>query len=72
MSNNRYKNTDWNLGEISPKGWTDIQGTVAVLMDIRDELQTLNAVFRCGSFLRIPRILGEIESNTRRRKRKTQ
>lgn len=41
---------------------------LAVLMDIRDELQKLNRVFNCGNFLSLPHVVQGIEKNTRKRK----
>lgn len=61
----RNKDVEWNCG-----GLTDVsfaQAQLAVLMDIRDELKSLNGLFQ------IPLTLGNIANNTRkkRRKRKT-
>lgn len=53
----RHKNATWNLEEPSP-GMDGAQ--LAALMDIRDELQKLNAVFACGNFQSIPRELRAI------------
>lgn len=41
--------------------------TLAVLMDIRDELQQLNAVLNCRNFLAIPHTLKTIARNTRKK-----
>jgi hypothetical protein len=71
----RHKNANWNL----PEKLTDwSQASVAVLMDIHDELKTtnyelrnLNRIFGCRNFLRIPRKLDAIRLNTAvKRKRK--
>lgn len=43
---------------------------VELLMDIRDELQKLNAVLNCRNFLAIPSKLDKIERNTCKPKRK--
>lgn len=68
----RQKNVSW---EIIPDGdryhgkkfsWYAAQ--TAVLMDIRDELQKLNAVFACPSFQAIPVKLDQIITNTTKRK----
>lgn len=54
----RHKNADWNLAEDRP-GWEGAQ--LAVLMDIRDELQTLNRLLHCVNFQNIPHKLDRIE-----------
>jgi len=64
----RHKDQNWSLpeGEPSPRGrahqWDSIK--VALLMDIRDELKSMNAILHCSNFLRIPRKLDEIRRNT--------
>ena len=71
----RHKNEDWDLQD----GTKDNDGVnrvpngtvqVAVLMDIRDQLANLNRLLRCPAFLSIPRVLKQIQSHTRPRKRK--
>jgi hypothetical protein len=66
----RFKDVEWNLqgenGNIAT--WEGIQ--IAVLMDIRDELKSLNGLLRCQNFLQIPTILREIRRNTARPRRK--
>lgn len=48
----RWKNVQWAIGgadrreEHTPA--SDMQASVAILMDLRDELQTLNRVFSCS------------------------
>jgi hypothetical protein len=64
----RHKRHDWNLPELS---LTWDHAHMAVLMDIRDELENLNRLFRCQNFLGIPASLQRLELNTRKRKRKT-
>lgn len=57
----RFKNSVINLPEKSAgntRGWESIN--VGILMDIRDELQTLNAVFACLNFQNVPRELRAI------------
>lgn len=53
----RHKNATWDI----PARVTWEQATYAALLDVRDELQTLNAVFRCSNFLGIPGTLTRIE-----------
>lgn len=43
---------------------------LAVLMDIREELQAIRRRLECSSTLQIPRYLADIRSNTTKRKRK--
>lgn len=70
----RFKDHDWGIpqdtsGTVS---WNGV--TVAVLMDIRDELKKLNSLLYCSNFIAIPRVLREVAKNTkpkpRRRKKK--
>lgn len=62
----RHRDGDWDLpDDIS---WDKVP--VAVLMDIRDELKTLNRLLRCPNFLGMPHALDKIERNTRKRPRK--
>ena len=42
---------------------------VALLMDIRDELQRLNALLHCENFTQIPKTLNRIVVNTTKKKR---
>lgn len=59
----RHKNKVWNLEDPHP----GMEGAIlAALMDIRDEIQELNSVFRCRRFLAIPTALDEISKNTRK------
>lgn len=57
----RHPYADWKLNERCTS-WEEVQ--VAVLMDIRDELQKLNNVLRCPNFMGIPWTLKRIASNT--------
>lgn len=58
----RYKNHQWVV--------TFADAKLAVLMDIRDELKTLNRLLACPNFLQIPTSLREISAHTKPRKRK--
>jgi hypothetical protein len=42
--------------------------SLATLMDIRDELQTLNRLLSCTNFVNIPRTLRQIAQQTKKRK----
>ena len=68
----RHKNGDWNLGEKASDGLTWEQASIAVLMDIRDELQRLNRVICCSNFIGMPFTLRRIEENTKKRARTLQ
>lgn len=68
----RKKNLNWSIANEQGNTYNSItQGrdgaTVAVLMDIRDELQALNAVFRCSNFIGLPRVLKQVRDNTKPR-----
>jgi predicted metalloenzyme YecM len=56
--NTRFKNVSWPLptekdGRI--QSWEAVQ--IAILMDIRDELQRLNSLLHCHNFTGIPATL---------------
>jgi len=67
----RHKNGNWQLPTNAQTGRIDSWDSVkiAILMDIRDELQSLNSLFRCPNFVGFPRLLRDIRRNTTRRKR---
>ena len=69
----RFKDVNWNLSAASngsAETWQ--QASIAVLMDIRDELQRLNAAIYCPNFMAIPHKLDAIKTNTTpKRKRRT-
>lgn len=71
MADTRKKNVNWTVA--TPNGdvpsWE--RASIAVLMDIRDEMQSLNmemrrlnALLHCPNFIEIPRILRRVRSNT--------
>lgn len=69
----RHKNADWVLptDRLNPNqiaSWQYVP--IAVLMDIRDELQRLNALLHCPNFTGIPHKLDDIRKNTRKPKRR--
>lgn len=72
MANRRFKDQEWFV--TSPDGklyeQTNQAQHLAVLMDIRDEMQKLNAILHCPNFVQIPSILRQIDRNTKK-KRKT-
>lgn len=63
-------NTDWKVTNDTGKVPTWDRVGVAVLMDIRAELQKLNAVFACQNFLDVPQLLRDIKKNTQKPRRK--
>jgi len=69
----RSKNWNWNTID-SQNYYKDpihySRASLAVLMDIRDELQKLNRVFECGNFLAIPYKLDRIMLNTKKTKKR--
>lgn len=61
----RHQNRNWN---VSNDELPEMQAAhLAVLMDIRDELQQLNRVLACHNFVAVPTILREIAKHTKRR-----
>lgn len=65
----RLKNISWDVTNANGNAasWVTVQ--VAVLMDIRDELQRLNNVFACSRFLNIPNQLEHVAKAARRANR---
>ena len=57
------------------KGWDGpveysyIGLTLAVLVEVRDELKKLNALLHCDNFIRIPTELKHIRRNTTKKRR---
>ena len=73
----RHANVTWELpeGHRNSRGgdahkWYSVHA--AVLMDIRDELQTLNRLLAYVSFISIPGSLRKIARNTTKRKTRRQ
>jgi len=66
----RYKNADWNLrGKETDDHVENSVVQIAVLMDLRDELQRLNTLLHCQNFQQIPAKLEAIRRNTTKKKR---
>lgn len=55
----RWKDANWNCGNGDMIQSVE-HAQLAVLMDIRDELKKLNALFHCSNFTRIPQRLDAI------------
>jgi len=69
VSDQRQKNKSWSVADKNGKVTDWAQAQVAVLMDIRDELQAINSKLSC---YRIPRALDamhELGVEARRKKR---
>lgn len=67
----RLKNVNWSVAEQdgTVPSWERVG--VAVMMDIRDELQTLNRLLGCPNFTQIPATLRAIRRNTAKPRSKT-
>lgn len=76
MADRRKKDIDWTVAEADGSVPTWERASIAVLMDIRDELrriavQNTDRTLRCPNFLAIPETLRAIRRNTAKpRKRK--
>lgn len=55
----RRKDVNWNIPEGTPS--VD-QAILAVVMDLRDELQKLNKLLHCWRFIEIPSTLKRIDA----------
>jgi hypothetical protein len=65
----RHKNLLWNLTELVNNGLNCPEIQIALLMDIRDEMRSLNQLLHCPNFVGIPRKLDSIRRNTFRKRR---
>lgn len=71
MTDRRKKDIEWDVAEKDGSVPTWERAQLAVLMDIRDELQRLNRLLHCQNFVAIPRKLDAIARKLpTRRKRK--
>lgn len=68
MADQRRKNVNWRVAEVGGDIGTWERVGIAVLMDIRDELQDLNRLLRCDNFLSIPKALKSIQRNTTKKR----
>lgn len=78
MRTGTHGGANWNWGVLDvndPKSARSVEhATLAVLMDIREELRAISRRLDCHDTLSIPRILRRISANThkpRRRKKAT-
>ena len=60
MSGTRVANSNWQPGDANGNVTTWERVQVAVLLDLRDELQKLNRLLHCHNFTTIPSVLREI------------
>jgi len=69
MADRQAQNCNWDVRDDDGTITWERAG-IAVLMDIRRELKTLNQILHCQNFLAIPHKLDRIRINTTRRKRR--
>ena len=65
--NTRHKDANWTVHTNEDNRISYEGATLAVLMDIRDELQELNATFNCHRFQGIPVTLDRIDRRLSRK-----
>lgn len=66
----RHKDINWKLSDFGLGGCIQTeQCTLAVLMDIRDELKRINTRLDCHETLSIPALLRRIKANTTRKRK---
>jgi len=70
MTDTRRRNETWAVAQSDGTIPTWERVGIAVLMDIRDELQTLNRLLSCQSFIGIPATLRGIKRNTAKPQRR--
>lgn len=56
----RKKNANWRVTDSNGAAWNVAYAQLAVLMDVRDELQELNRLLHCPAFTDIPATLRRI------------
>lgn len=64
----RRRRVDWTVTDDAGEILSIDHAILAVLMDLRDELQELNALLHCGNFQGFPAALQQIAINTQKRK----
>lgn len=65
----RHKNCGWSVNANDDGKFSFEKVHTILLMDIRDELQTLNTLLGCDNFRQIPEILRGIRMNTAKKKK---
>jgi len=68
MADTRRKNVNWRIDEDYQGRPPTDHAQLAVLMDLRDELQRLNTLLSCSNCIDIPNILRRIDVNTEKRR----
>lgn len=66
MADRRLANRNWLPGDEQGDVLTWERVNTALLLDIREELRTLNRLLACPNFVRIPATLRQIRGNTSR------
>ncbi len=70
MTGERLKNLQWTV-TARPDGYYSHDSVhTAILQDIRDELQKLNALLHCHNFTGIPHSLTQIVKNTKKKRKR--
>lgn len=71
MVDRRSKNAQWHVVDAFGRAYSGSynHAILAVLMDLRDELQAMRQRLDCWETREIPRHLREIAKNTRRKKK---
>jgi hypothetical protein len=57
----REKDTNWSIDRSSNGNYDMTSAHLAVLMDIRDELKSINSVLHCRNFLDLPFAIRKID-----------
>lgn len=68
MVDTRKKNYNWKIDTNLDGTTPNSDANLAVMMDIRDELQRLNCLLHCSNFINIPFKLDEIKKNTTKKR----
>lgn len=70
VSYHSVANSMWQIFQTDNGKYTNDQVTLAVLMDIREQLATLNRLLACPNFTGIPETLRQIRRNTIKKRRR--
>lgn len=65
----RCANSTWTIRAADQTGASWEGAQLAVLMDLRDELQKLNRLLGCDRFVGIPSVLAQIARQTKKKKK---
>lgn len=72
MADSRKKDAGWSVLPDTDGRYSFAAAHLAVLMDIRDELKSLNRLLHCSNFISIPDKLNAIRRNTAKPRKKVQ